>query len=304
MPTEFDNAILQLANNLQRTLSFIPQEIKQHCEEIRLRTELPVCLTVNGKVNFVCKDSAVCDTLPKNPLIATKDDINTTLSMLCERSVYLHENEIKQGFISLANGGRAGVCGIFNAEGMLVEARSLNIRIARQIFNCADYLLPFAAYGLLIAGPPGCGKTTILRDLIRLLSNGADGKYNRVVVIDSRGEISGRGALDLGINTDVLYTYEKSVGIDIALRTMYPDYIVFDEIGTLAELDGVTGSFNSGVGVITTAHCRDEREISQRIITRKIIESGAINRVALLPQKIGLKANVLSVQELKSSAYF
>lgn len=299
---EFDNAISKVADNLKRPLSFIPQEVKQKCEEIRLREGLPVCLTVGGSVLFVCQNSTVCDVFPQNALTATSDDIQQTLSLLCNRSVYLHESEIKQGFISLPHGCRAGVCGVFNADGMLVRVTSINIRIARQIFNCARTLLPYASGGLLIAGPPSSGKTTMLRDLIRLLSNGASGRCLRVTVIDSRGEISGRGTLDLGVNTDVLYTLDKAVGTDIALRTMYPQFIAFDEIGTAAELKSVKNCFNAGVGIITTAHCRDIHDIMRRDVTREILESGAVSNVALLSEKRGTTPEILACEELKIGA--
>lgn len=300
---EFDNAITFLVDNLKRPLSFIPQEIKQKCEEIRLRAGLPVCLTVDGRVLFVCCDSAVCDVLSQNSLTATTDDINRTLSLLCNRSVYLHESEIKQGFISLPHGCRAGVCGVFNADGMLSLVTSINIRIARQIFGCARSLLPYASDGLLIAGPPGSGKTTVLRDLVRLLSNGASGRCFRVSLIDSRGEISGRGALDLGVNTDVLYTLSKACGTDIALRTMFPDFIAFDEIGTVAELDSVRNCFNAGVGILTTAHCREIHDIMRRDVTREIVEIGAVKRIALLSESRGASPQILSCEELKSRVY-
>lgn len=299
MPTEFDNAISKVANNLKRPLSFIPQEVKQKCEEIRLREGLPVCLTVGGSVLFVRQNSTVCDVFPQNALTATSDDIQQSLSLLCNKSVYLHESEIKQGFISLPHGCRAGVCGVFNADGMLVRVTSINIRIAQQIFDCARTLLPYASGGLLIAGPPSSGKTTMLRDLIRLLSNGASGRCLRVTVIDSRGEISGRGTLDLGVNTDVLYTLDKAVGTDIALRTMYPQFIAFDEIGTAAELKSVKNCFNAGVGIITTAHCRDIHDIMRRDVTREILESGAVSNVALLSEKRGTTPEILACEELK-----
>ena len=298
---EFDNVLFQLAENLQRTLQFIPEEIKLRCEEIRLRNGLPVCLTVEGKVMFVCRDSAVKNVLPQNPLIATQDDIEQTLSRLCNKSVYMHENEIKQGFIALKGGCRAGVCGMFNAEGMLVSVTSINIRIARQVPDCARELLPHTQKGLLIAGPPGCGKTTILRDTVRLLSSGANGNYYRVAVIDSRSEISGGGALDIGINTDVLYTRNKASGTQIALRTLYPDYIVFDEIGTDEERHSVCDCFNAGVRVITTAHANDLFDITRRNVIKNIISSGAIEKVALISNKKVLK--IIDVKELFLGAF-
>ena len=300
---EFDDVVLQIAENLKRTLIFIPDEIKQRCEEMRLRAGLPVCLTVSGKTFFVCNDSTVCNTKKSNVLIASKEDVTKTLSLLCKHSIYLYENEIKQGFISLSNGGRAGVCGVFNAEGMLVSVQSINIRIARQIFDCARQLLPYARGGLLIAGPPGCGKTTILRDLVRLLSSGADGNYYRVAVIDSRGEISGGGGLDLGVNTDVLRTESKSTGTEIALRTMFPQFIAFDEIGTTAELKSVSGCFNAGVSIITTAHVNDKHGLLNREIIQRLIDENVVSYIAVLSSEIGKEAEIIPVKELKKCDY-
>lgn len=298
---EFDNAISKIAEKIKRTLQFISVDIKQKCEEIRLRVGLPLCLTVDGKTLFVCKNSVVCDTLPKNPLIVTSGELQNTLALLCDNSIYLHENEIMQGFVSLPYGCRAGVSGVFNSDGMLVSVSSINIRIARQIFGCANILLSYVNGGLLIAGPPGSGKTTFLRDAVRLLSNGQDGIHYRVTVVDSRDEISGSGVLDLGVCTDIIHTSQKSIGIDIALRTMSPQFIAFDEIGTMDELTSVKNCFNAGVNIITTAHCCKASDIMRRGITREFVKSGAIGYVAMLQEKLGMAPQIISCEELENA---
>lgn len=305
MKSEFNNAVLQVCEEIRRVLLFLPEDIKQGVDEIRLRSGLPVCLTVSGKVLFVCKNSRVSHTENADCLIATHGDLMQTLLLLCNNSVYMHESEIRQGFVSLPCGNRAGVCGVFNESGMLVSVSSVNIRIARQIFGCAKPLIPYSDGGLLIAGPPCSGKTTILRDLIRLLSDGENGRFQRVAVIDSRGEISGGFKTetfnDLGANTDVIFMQNKALGTQIALRTMFPDIIAFDEIGTEQELEQVTDCFNAGVKIITTAHCNSIGDIMSRSVTRKIIESEAIKNVALLSKKIGALPTVFASREISAN---
>ncbi len=304
MKDEFGKVMGYISKRISRTLEFIPDDIKQKCEEIRLRAGLPVCLTVGGRVMYVYRDSGVGTLNSNDCFIAYQEDVDITLSLLCNNSVYLHESEIRQGFVSVVGGYRAGVCGSFNTDGMLISVNSINIRISRQIFDCAEPILPYATGGLLIAGPPGSGKTTILRDTVRLLSNGRSGDSLRISVIDSRGEISGgAGVFDLGHNTDVLYTQNKALGTQIALRTMFPNIIAFDEIGTLDELLGVKDCLNAGVDIITTVHCRTKDDLAKREVVKNIIESDAVKTVVLLGKKPGDTPEIIDTKRLKINAF-
>ncbi len=239
-------------------------------EEIRLRSGKPMAITAR-------------QVLDVGNIIVTQQEIEETFMRLCKNSVFAHEQEIRQGFISLPDGSRAGVCGEFDARGNLCKVTSLNIRIARQIMGCANDILRAFNGGMLIAGPPCSGKTTVLREAVRCLSYGKSGRVYKVAVIDSRGEISGGGACDLGPNTDILRMHDKALGAQMALRTLFPDIIAFDEIGKIEELESVAESFNAGVSVLLTAHAGSFEELSLRAVTRALISGGAIQKVAFLP---------------------
>ena len=185
------------------------------------------------------------------------------------------------------------------------DISSVNIRIAHEIPGAAnDIARAYKPGGLLIAGPPGSGKTTVLRDLIRQLAGGVCGKIYRIAVIDSRGEISGsfdgKCGNDLGAGSDVLLTTDKAAGIEMAVRTMFPDIVAFDEIGNEAELKRVSESFCSGVDIITTAHAGSIADLKRRRIIAALISSGAVASIAMLPEIHGGTVKIIKAEELEN----
>ncbi len=292
---QFDSALYGLPPKIRRALEFLPDNIKAKAEEIRLRAGRAVALTVTGKSLFVTRSGGVCDYISGDLLTADAGDLQECFLLLCRHSVYAHEAELKSGYIQMAHGHRAGVCGTFTKRGELHDITSVNIRIARQVFGCADTLYKeYRRCGMLIAGPPCSGKTTLLRDFIRRLSNSGE----RIAVVDSRGELSGGGQNDLGTNTDVLFIENKATGVEIALRTLFPNIIAFDELGTAAELSGISESFYAGVDVVSTAHAGSARDLLSRSVTERLIKSGAIKQVALLSGKIGAPPQIFGTEEI------
>ncbi len=297
----FESVLYAVSDRILNVLKDLSPCVKANTSEIRLRAGLPLALTIKGETVFVRQNGQTQFFISSDLFKVTKEDLEECFKKLCNSSVFAHEKELKNGFVIMKNGCRAGVCGNLSEDGLMQNISSINLRIAREIFGCAnDILKSYSSGGLLIAGPPCSGKTTVLRDLVRQLSNGNSGRIKRVCVIDSRCEISGGSDTinDLGPATDVLISENKSAGIEIALRTMFPDVIAFDEIGTLAELKSVSDSFCSGVDIITTAHIGSLDELLTRNVTASLLKSGAISFVALLPKLHGGQIKLFETKEI------
>lgn len=288
----FDSALYPIPERIAEVLRGLPICIKNSAYEIRLRAGRPVSLT-GDMVYYISKRSEAQSTVPRDVLIAEEEELYEVLTRLCGHSVYTRAEELRNGYVSMKHGHRAGVCGRFQS-GYFRDISSVNIRIAREVTGAAKQLYDKVGKGILIAGSPGSGKTTVLRDLVRNLSDGG----KRISLIDTRGELAaangGRATLDVGVNTDVISGGDKAKGVEIALRTLFPEYIAFDEIGSTAELDAVAESFHSGTGIITTAHASSLEELKSRGVTSRLIKLGAIENIAILPERIGGEMKVIS----------
>lgn len=295
----FDKCLEFLSPRMSAVLSSLSRQIKEQTQEIRLRINKSVSLTIRGRSYFVTPFSTVKDT-PDGCLKAEKKDLDDTFRLLCRNSVYSHINELKEGYISLPFGCRAGLGGTYSKDGGITAVSSVNIRVARQVFDCAKDLLNLTG-GVLFLGPAGSGKTTLMRDYIRLLSLGKTGEYKRICVVDTRGELgavyNGISYNDLGENTDILHAFPKAKGVENAIRTLYPDYVAFDEMGS-EEYSAVEKCIYSGVNVITSAHIGDKNEIMQKEHLRKLIKSGAVKNIVLLSCPAGSRIKIFSADEV------
>ncbi|MCH5203333.1 MAG: stage III sporulation protein AA [Oscillospiraceae bacterium] len=232
--------------------------------EIRLRSGRPaVCVEISGKMTE-CSE----------PFSAR--EISDVFAEICGYSVYSYENDIARGFVTISGGHRVGICGTCVYKNGKIETirdiSSLNIRIAHEVKGCANKLVRMIfsdkPRSLLLGGPVMSGKTTVLRDLARILS-----ERFRVSVIDSRGEISaavkGTPSFDVGLNTDVLCGCDKTDGILMALRTLSPEIIICDEIGD--DERAIEQCAFCGAKIIASAHAGDFGELKSRPSTRAVL---------------------------------
>ena len=221
-----------------------------------------------------------------------REDLEESFRILCGYSVHSHEEDLKNGFLTLKGGHRAGLCGTAGLQdGHVVgmrEISSIHLRIARQIDGAGNAVVDTFRSGLvstLICGTPGSGKTTILRDAAMQLANGALGRRLKVAVIDERGEIA---ATHQGVPQNrmgmcyILDGYPKSIGMQIALRTLSPDLIVCDEIGSEEDASGIEQSLYAGVTVLATAHAGRVEELYHRPQLSRLLQGGAFSRIILL----------------------
>ena len=228
--------------------------------ELRIRAGKPVAVNYKGAYSFLGK-SGITDK-QSAALTASAADVEEIVFRASNYSVYSVTEQMKQGFITGAYGERIGLAGMYVYEGgeafTVRDVTSLNIRVphevrgsAEQIFSCC---FSERAASALILSPPGRGKTTILRDLARLL---AERRVNNVLISDERGEIGAAGdASDTGVFSDVIRFARKKDALTAAVRAMRPDVIVTDELVSAEELAAVAMCVRGGVEVLASAHLR------------------------------------------------
>lgn len=246
--------------------------------------------------------------------IPTKEDIKSVIQKISNYSLYAYEEDIRQGFITIKGGHRIGIAGECVMENGQVKTirniSSVNIRICREIIGCSDKVMKYITskhriYNTIIISPPKCGKTTILRDIARNLSNGipslgANGR--KVVVIDERSEIGachlGIPQSDLGIRTDVLDNCLKREGLIMAIRSLSPEVLICDEIGTTGDIEALMMAFNSGVNLITTIHGFTVEDLYKRKVFGNLLDNEILERVIILSNRngIGTIENVYSLK--------
>ena len=293
--TAFIQAVNNVSPELKTKLLSLPDFLKDEIFDVRLRLNKPVILTTKNEKLFLKTDGTYSQEKDGREYICTPRIINDSFNRFCCYSVHSHLNRLIKGYITIPGGHRVAVAGtaVVNSFGEVTSIKDISsvcIRIAREKQGCSNSLLKQImpdgqAESFIRAGPPESGKTTMLRDIARNLS---DMLYT-VSVVDERQELAcmnnGFCPMDLGVNTDILDCFPKKDAIEIAVRTLSAQFIVVDEVCERQEIEAISRGVNSGVKFVVSVHASDYRELLSREQIISLINTYSFNKLVLLSKK-------------------
>lgn len=264
----------------------------EYLQEIRLREGKPLI--------FLYHDTEVIPgAKARRPYLVTKDNIREMLEYISNYSLYACEQEMRQGFITIEGGHRVGMAGqVIMEEGKIKNLKyisSINLRISHEVKNCADKIFPYITYNkqmyhTLLISPPRCGKTTLLRDIIRQVSDGNMWvKGCTVGVVDERSELGGcylgNPQNEMGVRTDILDRCPKAEGMIMLIRSMAPQVIAVDEIGAQEDVHAIEYAMHCGCKMLATAHGYSMEEIQRKPIFEKLVQERRFERYVILSNR-------------------
>lgn len=271
-----------MPEKIRRAMGNISRNEQEKLSEIRLFGGRAVAYIYPDKAAYLTNSGLTASFRNTSVIVADSDDISKTVDSLSHYSLHSCTRELQQGFFVLKNGIRVGISGMYSENGVITEITGLNFRMARNVCGSANSIFNLISAensGVLICGSVNSGKTTVLRDLCRLVGN-----RKKVTLVDERNEISyvhnGTATNDVGALTDILVGCSRADGIISAVRTLSPDYIFCDEISTDDDSEAILSGIGCGVNFCATIHARNFVDLMKRPIARKI--TGAFDYVVFL----------------------
>lgn len=301
--------------NLRKVISNVQIDFEL-LQEIRLRVNGPLIIIYNNREYFINRNYNL-STSKENAYVVTQNEVRETMEYISNYSLYAYEDEIRQGFITIQGGHRIGIAGktILEADRIknIKHISFINIRLSHQIKGCANKVMPYIVqddciYHTLIISPPRCGKTTLLRDVIRQLSNGLSTIPGMTVgVVDERSEIGacymGIPQNELGIRTDILDCCPKVAGMMMLVRSMSPSIIAVDEVGSREDIEAIEYVINCGCKLIATVHGSSIDDIKNKPILGRLVREKIFERYIILNNQ-GQVGNLEEIYDERGTVLF
>lgn len=264
-------------------------------QEIRMRVGCPFLVLYDNKEYFLDIKNGLTQEKSRAWIVGQRE-LKETMEYISNYSMYAFEEELRQGYITVPGGHRIGVAGKIIAEKQGIKNMKhisfLNIRLSHEVIGCADKVLPYIVndaeiYHTLIISPPRCGKTTLLRDIIRQLSDGNDIRSGMTIgVVDERSELGacylGVPQNHLGCRTDILDGCPKVQGMMMLVRSMAPEVIAVDEVGSREDVEAMEYVMNCGIHLLATVHGNSIDDIKNKPVLGRMVRERVFERYILL----------------------